>query len=47
MGENVLLAGCGDLGSRVAQRLLARGDRVWALRRTPPGDADQRIQWLR
>ncbi|MEO7072663.1 MAG: NAD-dependent epimerase/dehydratase family protein [Rhodanobacter sp.] len=47
MGENVLLAGCGDLGLRVAQRLLARGDRVWALRRTPPGDADQRIQWLR
>lgn len=36
MSERVLLAGCGDLGVRVARRLLARGDQVWALRRQPP-----------
>ena len=47
MGESVLLAGCGDLGLRVAQRLLARGDEVWALRRVPPADGDRRIRWLR
>lgn len=38
MAERVLLAGCGDLGLRVARRLLARGDEVWALRRHPPVD---------
>lgn len=46
MSERVLLAGCGDLGLRVAQLLHARGDEVWALRRRPPlasGD----IHWLR
>lgn len=46
MSERVLLAGCGDLGLRVAQQLRARGDEVWALRRQPPalpGD----IHWLR
>ncbi|WP_459617779.1 NAD-dependent epimerase/dehydratase family protein [Bordetella sp. 2513F-2] len=36
MSERVLLAGCGDLGLRVAQRLLARGAQVWGLRRGPP-----------
>ncbi len=46
MGEQVLLAGCGDLGLRVAQRLHARGDEVWALRRHPPED-EQDIRWLR
>jgi nucleoside-diphosphate-sugar epimerase len=46
VGERVLLAGCGDLGLRVAQRLLARGDEVWALRRTPPAQADDGIRWL-
>lgn len=47
MAERVLLAGCGDLGRRVATRLLARGDEVHALRRTPPlGDACG-IHWWR
>lgn len=47
VSERVLLAGCGDLGVRVAQRLRARGDEVWALRRTPPIDTDDGIHWLR
>ena len=47
MTERVLLAGCGDLGLRVAQRLLARGDRVWALRRAPPAGDASGIHWLR
>ncbi len=47
MNERVLLAGCGDLGLRVAQRLLARGDTVWALRRQPPVADDGGIHWLR
>lgn len=34
--EVVLFAGCGDLGLRAAQRALARGHDVWALRRNPP-----------
>lgn len=46
MSERVLLSGCGDLGQRVAQRLLARGDRVFALRRHPPESADDGIVWL-
>ena len=46
MSEQVLLAGCGDLGLRVAQRLLARGDTVWALRRRPPPAAPGGIRWL-
>lgn len=46
VGERVLLAGCGDLGLRVAQLLRARGDEVWALRRRPPS-APGDIQWLR
>lgn len=47
MNERVLLAGCGDLGLRVAQCLRARGDEVWALRRTPPVEADAGIHWVR
>ena len=47
VSERVLLAGCGDLGRRVAQRLLACGDEVWALRRTPPAQDDSGIRWLR
>ena len=47
MTERVLLAGCGDLGMRVAQRLLARGDEVWALRRSPVRDAGNGPRWLR
>jgi nucleoside-diphosphate-sugar epimerase len=47
VNEQVLLAGCGDLGLRVAQRLRARGDEVWALRREPPLPDDSGIRWLR
>jgi nucleoside-diphosphate-sugar epimerase len=46
VNERVLLAGCGDLGLRVAQRLLARGDEVWALRRQPPLPDDSGFRWL-
>lgn len=47
MTERVLLAGCGDLGMRVAQRLLARGDEVWALRRSAVDDGAHGVRWLR
>lgn len=47
MSERVLLAGCGDLGMRVAQRLLARGDAVWALRRRPLPQRGHDIVWVR
>lgn len=46
MNERVLLAGCGDLGLRVAQRLRADGHEVWALRRRPPAPDDSGIRWL-
>lgn len=46
MAERVLLAGCGDLGLRVAARLLARGDEVWALRRRPPPEDVPGLRWL-
>lgn len=45
MSARVLIAGCGDVGLRVACRLLARGDQVWALRRRASDDASG-IQWL-
>lgn len=45
MSARVLIAGCGDVGLRVAHRLLARGDRVWALRRRASEDGSG-IQWL-
>jgi nucleoside-diphosphate-sugar epimerase len=47
VSERILLAGCGDLGERVAQRLRARGDEVWALRRQPPARGNHGIHWLR
>ena len=47
MSERVLLAGCGDLGLRVAQRMRACGDEVWALRRQPPVPDDSGMHWLR
>jgi len=47
VSERILLAGCGDLGERVAQRLRARGDEVWALRRQPPTRGGHGIHWLR
>ncbi len=46
MAQAVLLAGCGDLGLRVADRLLARGLEVWALRRHPPSAAPAAIRWI-
>ncbi|WP_233841216.1 NAD-dependent epimerase/dehydratase family protein [Dyella sp. 2HG41-7] len=45
MSERVLIAGCGDLGERVARSLLARGDEVYAIRRHPPEDGGA-IRWL-
>ncbi|TBR40207.1 MULTISPECIES: NAD-dependent epimerase/dehydratase family protein [Dyella] len=47
MTERVLLAGCGDLGLRVAARLQDRGHEVWALRRSPREDLSEGIRWLR
>ncbi|EIL92652.1 hypothetical protein UU9_01874 [Rhodanobacter fulvus Jip2] len=47
MTERVLLAGCGDLGLRVARQLQGRGDSVWALRRMPPVGDTSGIHWLR
>lgn len=46
MSEKVLLAGCGDLGQRVASLLLARGDEVWALRRHPMAGEHGGIRWI-
>ncbi|WP_430388069.1 NAD-dependent epimerase/dehydratase family protein [Dyella sp. 20L07] len=46
MGERVLIAGCGDVGLRVAHRLLARGDQVWALRRSVGAPDGSGIHWL-
>jgi nucleoside-diphosphate-sugar epimerase len=46
MIERVLLAGCGDVGIRVAQRLVARGEEVWAVRRTPREQGGDGICWL-
>ncbi|MBV8158608.1 MAG: NAD-dependent epimerase/dehydratase family protein [Dyella sp.] len=45
MSARVLIAGCGDVGLRVARRLLDRGDQVWALRRRTTLD-DSGIRWL-
>jgi nucleoside-diphosphate-sugar epimerase len=45
VSARVLIAGCGDVGLRVAHRLLALGDEVWALRRRASDDASG-IRWL-
>jgi nucleoside-diphosphate-sugar epimerase len=45
MSERVLIAGCGDLGQRVAQLLLAQGNEVYALRRHAPA-SDAPLRWL-
>jgi nucleoside-diphosphate-sugar epimerase len=45
-GERVLLAGCGDVGLRVARQLRARGHEVFALRRRPPAADGDGIGWL-
>jgi nucleoside-diphosphate-sugar epimerase len=47
VSERILLAGCGDLGERVAQCLRKRGDEVWALRRQPTTRDRHGIHWLR
>jgi nucleoside-diphosphate-sugar epimerase len=46
MSERILMAGCGDLGQRVAKRLRDRGDEVFALRRHPPAVATDGVRWL-
>ncbi|MGY3040120.1 nucleoside-diphosphate-sugar epimerase [Rhodanobacter sp. TND4EL1] len=46
MSERILLAGCGDLGERVAARLRASGAEVWALRRHPPARSAGGIHWV-
>jgi nucleoside-diphosphate-sugar epimerase len=46
MSEQVLIAGCGDVGLRVAGMLRARGDRVVALRRSVPAQSDPWIEWI-
>lgn len=46
MSQRVLIAGCGDVGLRVAKQLLARGDQVWALRRRLPALDGSGIRWL-
>lgn len=46
MSERVLVAGCGDLGQRVASRLLAHGDEVYGLRRHLPAQDDSAVHWL-
>jgi nucleoside-diphosphate-sugar epimerase len=46
MSERILIAGCGDLGERVARLLLTQGDDVYALRRRPPDSDDGGIRWL-
>ena len=46
MNKRILLAGCGDLGERVAKLLRASGDEVWALRRQPPKHAAKDVHWL-
>ncbi|GLQ49561.1 NAD-dependent epimerase/dehydratase family protein [Dyella flava] len=46
MAERVLLAGCGDLGWRVARELQRRGDEVFGLRRHPVAQDDDVIRWV-
>ena len=44
--ETVLVAGAGDVGTRLARQLAARGHRVFALRRSA-APADGGVTWLR
>lgn len=46
MGARVLLAGCGDVGLRVARLLRARGAEVWGLRRGGGPEAGAALHWL-
>jgi len=45
MRPTYLIAGCGDLGLRAADLLLAAGHRVHGLRRSPPATAPAGLQW--
>ncbi|AIF49230.1 NAD-dependent epimerase/dehydratase family protein [Dyella japonica] len=47
MSVRVLIAGAGDVGLRVAQRLRARGDEVWALRRGVAAPGQDGIHGIR
>lgn len=47
MSARVLIAGAGDVGLRVAQRLRARDDEVWALRRGAGEPVPDGIHWIR
>jgi nucleoside-diphosphate-sugar epimerase len=47
MHADVLIAGAGDVGLRAARRFVARGHRVLALRRRPPGEAPPGVSWVR
>jgi nucleoside-diphosphate-sugar epimerase len=44
-GQRVLIAGCGDVGLRLARRLLARGDEVHALRRSAQAPDGGGLRW--
>ncbi len=44
--NTLLLAGAGDLAQRVGQLSLQQGDQVIGLRRRPPADATDGIQWI-
>jgi len=44
-GSRVLVAGCGDLGMRVARRLSEAGTQAWCLRRNPPAGAAP-LRWI-
>ncbi len=46
MSEHILIAGCGDLGRRTAQILLAQGHQVWGLRRSSPLPGSMGLQWI-
>lgn len=46
MIERIVLAGCGDLGLRVARLLAAAGHEVFGLRRHPRVQHEEGIQWL-
>nr|WP_157006805.1 NAD-dependent epimerase/dehydratase family protein [Luteibacter yeojuensis] len=47
MHAAVLIAGAGDVGLRAAQRFVARGHPVFALRRHPPGAPPPGVAWVR
>ncbi len=42
----ILIAGCGDVGLRTAQLLGQQGHQVAGLRRQPPQDGPEKMEWL-